>query len=490
MKAVFDGALALRRRSFWEAADAGLLLWRRDFFYFLPFFAIPLWVCAFGLRMLPEVMRPWLTLMLWFFKPLFDRPVLHVIGVRFFEPRSGARRLLQGLGKSILRGLPGDLLWRRFSPWRAVMMPVRVLEGLKPAQVRQRKQRLSNGGVDFCVLITVWGYILEGILLIGEILFLFMVIELMQENYITSIFDFLEQKELFYFTAYCVNYMLVESLYVCMGFGLYINSRVEVEGWDLEVLFRSFLQKSPRPVRSGSVLVLCLFLFLLVPTDGYAQTEAADNTTVNVPLEILEDILGSKDFGGEKDGWGIRPRQQREQKPPFVFNTASWVDLIKKIFAVLLRGVLVLAIAALLFFSIIYVFRLKNRFPLPFRRRLNEQVLHTGSVSESPEQLLEQARSFHARGELREAWAACFAAALSVWSTYRRLSFPSNATEYGCLAIVRQADAVPLASAAEIAGFGELVFTWAAFAYGGKIPADGYFDKALAFCESLGAHNG
>ena len=53
MKAVFDGALALRRRSLWEAADAGLLLWRRNFVYFIPFFVIPLGVCALGLRMLP-----------------------------------------------------------------------------------------------------------------------------------------------------------------------------------------------------------------------------------------------------------------------------------------------------------------------------------------------------------------------------------------------------------------------------------------------------
>jgi hypothetical protein len=37
--------------------------------------------------------------------------------------------------------------------------------------------------------------------------------------------------------------MLVETLYVCMGFSLYINSRIEVEGWDIEITFRSFAEK-------------------------------------------------------------------------------------------------------------------------------------------------------------------------------------------------------------------------------------------------------
>jgi hypothetical protein len=537
------GTLRLRRRSIWEASDAGLLLWRRDFFYFLPFFAIPFWVCAFGLRMLPEFIQPWSCIILWFLKPLFDRPALHIIGVRFFEPLSGPGRLFRGLGKAVLRGLPGDLLWRRFSPWRAVMMPVRVLEGLKPARVRQRKQSLSGGGIDFCVLLTIWGLILEGILLAGEIFFLFAVIELMQENYITSVSEFFSEKSLFFFTAYCINYMLIESLYVCMGFGLYINSRVEVEGWDLEVLFRSFLKNSPRPARSGSgknistagITVLCLFLFLLVPVHSDAETTAVEPSAVknyaetvsaepstgfpadnaahpdDPAFEALKDIFASKDFGGEKDGWGIRFRHQKERKPMPSFNAAPWVDLIKRIFAVSLRAFLALAILAVLVFSAIHVSRLKTQARNPFKKSANGKALPPHSLERSPEQLLEQARSLYTQGRMREAWAACFAAALSAWSSYRSLFFPPDATEYGCLVLVRAA-AAPAASgsapeaqaasgetlavnavettAAEAAAFGDIVFNWVAFAYGGTIPPDAAFDRALAFCESLGVRHG
>jgi hypothetical protein len=36
-----------------------------------------------------------------------------------------------------------------------------------------------------------------------------------------------------------------------MGFGLYLNSRVEVEGWDIELLFRDFAARRGG-LRSGT----------------------------------------------------------------------------------------------------------------------------------------------------------------------------------------------------------------------------------------------
>jgi hypothetical protein len=74
-----------------------------------------------------------------------------------------------------------------------------------------------------------------------------MAIELFRPDYISFLWDFsaisqvLPLVERFVFGAYCFNYVLMDSLYVCMGFGLYINSRIEIEGWDIELLFRNFI---------------------------------------------------------------------------------------------------------------------------------------------------------------------------------------------------------------------------------------------------------
>jgi hypothetical protein len=284
------GILVLRKRSVWEAADSGLLLWRRNFAYFIPFFAIPFWICAFTLRLSPAMIQggqglslvyrlisgdfipaegageflagrrdfplAWSWFILWWLSPLFDRLILHVTAKRFFEPQSSFSGLFRGLGGSLGRGLAGDLLWRRLSPWRAVMMPLRILEQGRRGnrrRIRERKRALSNGGLHFCIFLSVWCFILQWVLLAGEAFFILMIARLCFNLQPSSITDLFLGKGLYYYTGWCVNFLVVESIYVCMGFGLYLNSRVETEGWDLELLFRKFAARRRGTEKQTSV---------------------------------------------------------------------------------------------------------------------------------------------------------------------------------------------------------------------------------------------
>jgi hypothetical protein len=480
MSLPFEGALTLRRRSPWEAADAGLLLWRNSFIYFLPFFALPLWVCAFGLRMLPENLRPWSWLALWFLKPLFDRPALHIISVRFFENDSGAARLLRGLGKSVFRGLPGDLLWRRFSPLRSVMMPPRILENLKGGEIRKRKQNLAKGGIYFCVFLTVWGIVLEAALLGGEILFSLIMIDIIQEDYFSSPGDFFSRLEIFFFAAWCLNYILVESIYVCMGFGLYINSRVEVEGWDLEILFRNFASARRKKTILPGVLVLFLAAGSILPARAWAEARPGPGTEEpgnGVPLETLREIFASEDFGGLREGWEIRLKNRGEDREA-AFDPAPWLETIRQAAAFTLRLVLVLGLGGLGVFFIRWLYKHPRQKAAASGGPRTAGRFRSGG--ESPEALLEKARRFYGRGETRRAWGCCLAALLEAWTRYRAVRFPPEATEYECLALVRAAGA-----SGEAAAFGVFVNRWAALAYGGKPPPEGSFAEALVFCRSL-----
>jgi len=238
--------VSLRKMDSREAADTGLLIWRKNFVFFLPFFAIPFWMCAFLLRLLPEKMLYLSWLILWLLKPFFDRSVLHIISVRFFESNAGMKRLVKGLGKSLWRGLLGDLLWRRFSPLRSAMMPFRVLEPQnKPGrETEKRKELLKFGGLKYCFFLTLWGISLEAALLTGEYLFFGMLSELFSIGNFQFSLEFFRNAEIYFFAIWCFNYMLVETLYVCMGFSLYINSRINVEGWDMEIMFRNFAIKA------------------------------------------------------------------------------------------------------------------------------------------------------------------------------------------------------------------------------------------------------
>ena len=485
--------LSLRSRSVWEAADSGALLWRSNAVYFFPFFVLPVGIAACVIRLALSGENIVLSyLFLWWLKPLFDRMVLYVVSRRFFDSEAGTGSLVWNLGAAIFRGLAGDLLWRRFSPGRAVCMPIRVLERLEYKQFIQRKKQLAAGGLGFCSFLSILGFFLELMLLLGEIVFVIMICQILFPSALIYMRGNIEAVEIFIFAASCLNYLLAGSLYVCMGFGLYINSRVETEGWDLQLLFKKF---------AGITTILLTCLFLLAPRMAYAEpddspskdgvpevSESAAFFPEDFPLldgeslAELHSILDSPDFGGQRDGWGVRLKNSPEPVDQLVI--VPWMERIRRIFALILRFIAVLAIGVLVVF-LAYWFRkfwqarklsLTRRFPAG--TRLYANPLMSG---QSPESLFEQAESCFFRGLVREAWAACLAGCLGAYTEYRSLVFPACTTEYGCLDLVRRTlpDQAP--------GFRFVVQNWICLAYGGIPPGEGAFEQALDYGRSLSA---
>jgi len=484
--------LAAGRKDFREAADAGLLLWRKNFASFMPFFAIPFWICAFTLRLIPGL-EYWSWLIIWLLKPLFDRPVLHIISVRFFEKDASHKRLRQGMWKSLLRGLPGDLLWRRFSPLRSAMMPVRVLEqNSKSGGISQRKKLLKKGGVNYCFLLTLWGIAVEIALFIGVLLFIYIMLDLFMEGFVFSFWNSFRDAEIYLYAVYCFNFMLIEPIYVCMGFSLYINSRIEVEGWDIEIIFRNFANKLKEKSASGALVVLLLLLFFL-PLKTFADGGESLTVSDDVPLEKLQAIFDSPDFGDERDAWGIRLKKPiQEMDIPSL--ESEFMKRLREAFAFALRFILVAVIAALVVFLSFYMRRFRrDRGGGIDRHRVNSLLK---AREESPELLLEKALSFHEMGNMRLAWSYCTAAAILSWPLYRGLAFPPNATESDCASIVSSMTDVSdrngnsFCNIEEARVFSELIKNWVYFAYAGWLPPKGSFEHAVAFCKSLRTANG
>ena len=504
-----NNAFALRRRSVWEAADSGVLLWRTNFFYFIPFFAIPAWVLACSFRLLPYNLYYLSYILLWWLKPFFDRLVLHVISLRFFN--SGAsmrlRDLRRGLPGTIFRGLWGDLLWRRFSPGRGSRMPIRVLERIGRKQFKLRKKSLIHGGLNFCYLISIGCLVLEAFLLLGEILFIILMAQFFQPSAIVYMRDNMEMMEVFIFAAFCLNFILVESLYVCMGFGLYINSRVEVEGWDLQLLFQKFAGEEAQGTETinfpkhstpeiKTVLALCLlFIRLLLPAPLSADTdESVSVESVAIEyfpekfpiaseesLESLKEILTSPDFGSEREGWRIKYKYGQEPRVTPDIELSPWLEKLKHFFGLMLRFILALAVGASLGFSIYWFgkFRKEGRFRNLGENKGRNMYQNPLLSREKPESLYARAEELFKEGLLREAWAACLSGCLGAFTGYHSLSFPASATEYGCLALV--GESLP----DEKEKFACLVHNWILLAYGGRPPAPGAFEEAIAFARAL-----
>jgi hypothetical protein len=511
----FGSMLVMRRRGVWEAADSGVLLWRKNFLYIIPFFAVPVWVAAFALRFVPENMKYLAWIGLWWLKPLFDRLVLHPVSARFFENPSKAKTpLLRGFPGNVFRGLLGDLLWRRFSFTRSSRMPIRVLERLKFKKFSRRKKSLAAGGLNFGSFVTFLCFFLEWFLLAGECLFIYLMFNMFSPEIFSSLGEFLVQEERFIFIAYCVNYMLVESLYVAMGFGVYINSRVETEGWDLQILFKKFetlkaadrgsaTKAAKRGMFSNSkvLLALALGLFLFFPagvragsddSPAYAGEEeespeeaAADFfpegflPAESVPREVLDGVLASPDFGYSKPGWGIRFRNRQE---PEEFEDPQdmlpWIEKLKEALGFMLRILISLVIGGFAAFVLFRFFRGRGNFGSG-KHRDGRNYRNPLFSPESPEALFEKAAKFFGAGNVREAWAACLRGVIAAYGSYGGVSFPPDATEYGCLALVRSS------SGGGVDEFGELVRNWIYLAYGGRTPPEGSFERALAFGRSL-----
>jgi len=466
------------RRNSKEAVDAGILLWRENFIFFLPFFAIPLWSCAFLLRVfLPENYQYFSWFIIWLSKPLFDRTVIHVISIRFFERDANIKRLCRGIWKTLFRGLLGDLTWRRFSPLRSAMMPMRLLErNLKPGKLtRERKKHLKNGSIGDCFYITIWGIAVEIALLTGVFLFFVTINELMFGGRIQ--WESVANIEIYIYAVWCINYILIETIYVCMGFSLYINSRIAIEGWDIELKFRNFAKKLKE--KSGYLASVILLVFCLFsPISAHAE---------DFPYETLQKVLESTDFGGEKETWSIRFKNPPDDVSEPLFNYLKLIELLNRVrefFASSLRTIIFLLIAAFIIFLLISLRKINWR----KRHKTGDYTANVlqNKITEDPASLLEKALAFSKQNNIRLAWGYCTAAAIQSWQTYRGILFPPNATENDCANIVN----TKTNGSSEAKSFSALIKDWIYLAYAEIIPPEERFEEAVAFCISLRKEDG
>jgi hypothetical protein len=465
MRGLTDAAFVLRGRTGWEAADSGVLLWRAACPALLLFFSVPLAILILILALIPQVVPTWtFCVILWYLKPLFDRFALHVAAKRFFDRDVGTFRLLKGLGASLWRGLVGDLLWRRFSLWRGAVMPVRVLENPARAAVRRRVNVLERGKLNFCAFVSIACLILQHVVYAGILIFAFSIGNLFDLNaadFMGGIFN----RELWNWIAYALSYVLVESLYVCMGFAIYINSRVEVEGWDLQLSFAALT----KPL----IVLLLLFSPLLSPL--LAPLHAQEIPADNIPMQELRQVLDSDALFVQKESHGVRLKERAPRKSR-QWTFPDWMHSLKSLGAQGLRALVAAAIIVLAFFVVRYL----RRYGLPRRRtKQGEAVYRPPPAPTDAETLLTEADAAYHAGRMRDAWAHCFAAALCAYRDTHQINFPQDATEYECLHLVRQA----ASESAE--GFAALVAAWVRLAYAGEMPDTHRFESARAWCRTL-----
>ncbi|MDR2209099.1 MAG: hypothetical protein LBE22_09035 [Azoarcus sp.] len=248
-------AVEIRTRTHWEAIDLGLALvqtyWRN---LYAAWFVVvlPVVVLALALDYLLDHDSgdgiQYGILLIWWLKPFYDRALLHVLSRAVFGETVTWRGVLRAIPSLLKHScLFRALTWRRIMPSRSFELPIWQLEGIADPQVRRRRFHVLKRRGDGAIRLLFVCGIFEMILLFGVLGLLFMMLppEFVSSR-LESFADLLKGYEQvpFWFKAihiliYLFAISIIEPFYVAAGFSLYLTRRTELEGWDIELGFRT-----------------------------------------------------------------------------------------------------------------------------------------------------------------------------------------------------------------------------------------------------------
>lgn len=472
-------AVELRPRNGWEAVDLGLQLARhcaRPLFGAVA--VVTCGVAALSL-VLAALFGPgwydWWWVLVWWLKPVYDRVAMHVLSHAVFGETVTVRGALRAL-PGILRNsaLFSAMTWRRFSPYRSVVLPIDQLEGQRGAAARQRRQLICQrigshaNGLIFCMVNFEWvlTFSLGGLIIL-----------LAPEGF--SVWDWLRdallgevQEQSFAFAAaglisYAAVICFVEPFYVAGGFGLYLKRRTDLEAWDIEIQFRRL---RAQPAAQGALaLLFCAFVSLqCVPQPAVAAPLSREEAVEHAQDKIAE-VLDHPDFGKDEKRKLLRLRDQKEDTQEFKWpEWLKWFKPISKfwseVVAMLAQGgrlVMWLLLGALglvlLWWLVRQALALKRAHLVPPPpSTLAGLNIRPESL---PDDVAAAVRALIAAQRLRDAMALLYRASLSRLAHRERIPFQPGDTEGDCLRRVAEADSPAHGY------FKRLTRSWQAFAY-------------------------
>lgn len=239
----------LRPRNRWEAVDLGFAMARQWFWQLWALWmlvALPMAVLLMaGALHVLELSAGWSLMLVWWFKPLYEQPLLFYLSRVLFGERLSIRQVFRQYWQVVRPQLLPILTYRRFSFSRSFDNPVAMLEQLKGTARGQRLRLLHRRQGSVAMWLTVLYVHVEVILQLSAMALLALLLPPEQEllgwrELLFSDGGWLEWLNL-------LTYLLAASslapFYVAAGFVMYINRRAELEAWDIELQFKRLRQR-------------------------------------------------------------------------------------------------------------------------------------------------------------------------------------------------------------------------------------------------------
>ena len=458
-----DIAIGLRRRSPYEAMDLGLTMlqrwWRRVYLPHL-LFAVPLMAAAFGVGWWLE--RAWVALLIiWWLKPAYDRVVLHVLSRAVFGELPTTRAVFGAAKEWLGTGLVLALLLRP-SLARSFNLPVRQLEGQSGRAGRERRAVLGRRVSGYASSLTLTCLAIEVFVLsssFGMLTELFMPAKASEGvDFLQMVFgsggddgSFIGFDDAL---AYGAAVLVLEPFYVAAGFGLYLNRRTMLEGWDIEVALRRIAAR-----HAAAIIIAVVMAFGSIPSPAYAQEKD--------PKKEIAEVLKAKEFGYYKDvkRWQSRAKPDKPSKSWFDW---SWLPGVGYALARAGEVLLWLGAGALLAYALWWASRMLPRYrgPPPEPYRPPAALFGMDLAPEKlPTDVGAAAAALAREGKLREALGLLYRGALSELVHKRGVQLLVSHTEGEAVRVAQSKVSVPTGSYLQ-----SLVGAWQQCAYARRMP--------------------
>lgn len=445
--------LMARPRRPWEAVDLGVLLARRH-----ARTLILLWLLlsapVLGLSALALPSFDYAVLVVWWLKPLFERALLYVLSREIFAQPVGVRQAIRPFWHYARFQLLPALTWRRLSLTRSFDLPITQLEGLKGQARKHRLHALhfkhgAQGSWLTVLLVHFEGFFMFGLL---ALVYAFLPASV-EVDWEAS----LNEGNAWFSLASYLAMAVIAPVYVAAGFMLYLNRRIELEGWDIELVFRTMAKdaelsdsSSQRASRSSGLLSVGVLLLAM----GFGLSSApVDAETVSDPQlqaaladqadarEVITRILASDAFH-EKEvirlpKWLADWKVDQKREEPTRAKNLEWIrHLAESIEVLLWIGVIGLLI------YLVYRYRdglgalldktrgLKRRRSVPVPEVLFGLDVRPETL---PTDIVGSAHDYWNRGQTREALALLYRGLLAAMVHEVGVPFELGDTELECL---------------------------------------------------------
>lgn len=315
----------IRPRSDWEAVDLGFALVRRDFWR-----SITAWWLALGIPTVLAGVWLWdhplvLLVVFWWLKPAGSRMVLFGLSRHLFGEQPSWRAIWREIPRAWTRRFFYRFLWARFSPWLPVTLAVEDLEGLRGKAYRQRCGQVVRRGEG----VVMWLYFIADMAAawigLGILSLVMIFIPEGQDAGWQQAIESWDSSSPFEIpllitrtVAVCVmlGISLTDVFVIGAGFGVYLNNRTWIEGWDVELAFKRLALR----LGKAAVFVLAFLVF----TPSILAREALD------PGEVIEEVKADEAFKVHT----VTERVPKEKKPTPAALPADLLKLLGNVFAV------------------------------------------------------------------------------------------------------------------------------------------------------------